>query len=151
MEINTNCVRYELPKVRVICDSGINSSTVFFSYGLSLNFLHKIIQAVAPNLGSIKVWSRNEIIWKLILIASDMNCPRFELYAILELTLQQFFFSYGLSLNSLHSSYERNLACVAGGIVRARKVLAEELRIREENGEEVLLAAKPLKVSHAQQ
>ena len=89
MEINTNCVRYELPKVRVICDSGISSSTVFFSYGLSLNFLH--------------------------------------------------------------SSYERNLACVAGGIVRARKVLAEELRIREENGEEVLLAAKPLKVSHAQQ
>ena len=88
MEINTNCVRYELPKVRVICDSGINSSIAFFLYGLSLN--------------------------------------------------------------SLYSSYERNLACVAGGIVCARKVLAEELRSREENGEEMLLAAKPLKLSHAQ-
>ena len=77
-------------------------------------FSDKIIQAVAPNLRSINVWSRNfakrihthydrhhevspnrnvyqnainyvrhQIIWKLILIASDMNCQRFELYAIL--------------------------------------------------------------------
>ena len=88
MEINTNYVRYELSKVRVICDSGINSSIGFFFYGLSLNYLH--------------------------------------------------------------SSYERNSACVTGGIVRARKVLAEELRSREKNGEEMLLAAKPLKLSHAQ-
>ena len=74
---------------------------------------------MAPNLRSIKVWSRNfakkihtaydrhhkvfpnrnayqnainyarhEIVWKLILIASNMNCPRFEFYEILELTLQ---------------------------------------------------------------
>ena len=87
MEINTNCVRYELPKVRDICDSVINSSIAFFFYGLSLN--------------------------------------------------------------SLHSSYERNLACVTGGIVRARKVLAEELRSRSQKGEEMLLAVKPLKLSHA--
>ena len=40
MKINTNCVRYELPKVRVVCDSVINSSIAFFFYGLSLNSLH---------------------------------------------------------------------------------------------------------------
>ena len=85
MEINTNCVRYELPKVQVLYDS--ESSIAFFLYGLSLN--------------------------------------------------------------SLPSSYGRNLACVAGGIVRARKVLAEKLRSRSQNGEEMLVAAKPLKLSHA--
>ena len=88
MEIKTNCVQYELPKVRVLCDTEINSSIAFFIYGLSLN--------------------------------------------------------------SLHSSYVQNLACVAGGIVRARKVLAKELRRRSQNGEEMLLAAKPLRLSHAQ-
>ena len=74
MEINTNCVRYELPKVQVLYDS--ESSIAFFLYGLSLNSL-------------------------------------------------------------------------PGGIVRARKVLAEELRNRSQNGEEMLVAAKPLKLSHA--
>ena len=88
MEINTNCVQYELPKVRVLCDTEINSSIAFFLYGLSLN--------------------------------------------------------------SLHSNYERNLACVAGGVVHARKVLAEERRSRSQNGEEMFLTGKPLKLSHAQ-
>lgn len=30
MEIKTNCVQYELPKVRVLCDTEINSSIAFF-------------------------------------------------------------------------------------------------------------------------
>ena len=39
MEINTNCVRCELPKVRVICDSVINSSIAFLFLWSLFEFL----------------------------------------------------------------------------------------------------------------
>ena len=44
---------------------------------------------------------------------------------------------------SFHCSYlGKNDASVAGGIVRAREVLAQELRIRVENGVETLFRQK---------